>query len=308
MNCDTTKVAFWPVLGLLISAGVTAVPLSPPSGKPLLVVTLQSTEIQALDPLVIRVSLVNDTEKPVTLDRWLDDKWGYVGIEMRRNFEGDYVEVGTKYSEHMKWANVFTPQPVLLAPNESQAAYVILFRWKDRAVFRQPGTYELRAWKYVDCKKVHSEPVAVTVHAIPESERRVIEQAQDVLDQEIDTDITASAVKAARLKEIERTLSSSNLKKNLRWILAVSDVRQAKADESRKRARANCDELRNRVDDVTADVMGLALAKQYVAMKEWKNAATVLGTIKHVGYETDSLQKTINYEQECDRNLNPVDE
>jgi uncharacterized protein (DUF58 family) len=267
---------------ILLSAELfvlVAVPAQVKQAKEGVEVTISPSEamIREGDPLFLKVRVQNHGTKPVsfvggrrptTLDRAL-------GLEMRRAGEEKYHQVRTIYGD---FVDVVVTKPFELRPSEMHVSYEVFFRWGQGAIFNNPGKYELRAVVYGDGWKVVSKPIAVQVEKTPDAEKEIIEREGDYLYNAVG--IHTGHLNPVRLAGVEAKLTTGNLKRTLRGILAVLEVRHAKDQAARSRALQALEELRKELDPVAAEMMDLRLAAAYIDIKDVAEAEKLLKKFK----------------------------
>jgi hypothetical protein len=277
-----------------------------PAGKVDLNLVTAATSIRVFDPLLVRITLQNNTGRALVRDWPMDPAYGSA-VEVRGR-DGKFRPVRR---EHL--TDVDFVRPVVPAGGRL-VSYEILHQTRDALVFPEPGKYVIRA--RVDWNKVDyvSDPVAVQVMPIPKQEMELMEKlgvsetasgrqrnfvnelARDTwvydsvfLDKERDAAVTVA--------ELEQQLSDCQLKRTLAWKLAVRKVALAATREEGAGAVTALEELRKTFDPITNEIIDLALAQRYLQKQDLAALSEQFERIREPSNPRQQLEQQLRYLQ-----------
>lgn len=259
---------------------------------------ISQDEIRVGDPLFIKVLVWNGGEEVVQADPELGAEFGTVQFEARKNANEVWKGVDTKF-QGLKSPDV--AQPRWIQPSRGYVAYEILFLGpkEQKPIFSDPGMHQLRATVILGDRakrplgkslRVTSEPVTITVKKIPEAEKKLIVESAELLSRVIGIDGISHDVNSADLAAIKKELGESNLRNTLQWICLIMKIRRAEDPAIAQGARETLDRLREEADPITAEIIGLVLARMYMEMEEWKQATKILYTLTSLSHNEERMK------------------
>jgi hypothetical protein len=251
-----------------------------PSREQETTVELQTSAEQLLwgDPLYLKVTVRNGTDRPVRLARDLDT--GGLAFQVRPKGEGEPTG-----RLPLEWMGYLGELPRPIPPGGRSSHVRPLFHSVRGFAFPSPGEYEVRAWVAVagnpptsSSEPVSSAWVPVSVRKRQARETELVQGAVLELVHAIPSSSGVHVNSLEALQAIEESLSPSALKSALavsqdllRLHMGVKQGAQARESLARRRAL---------LDPVSCEALDMALAHEHSLDLDWRGVAEVYSWAK----------------------------
>jgi hypothetical protein len=244
--------------------------------------TTATRTLRELDPLYVRIDLLNRSEDDVIIDPLMGSSYGTVQFEVRR--DGEWSDLPL-LGQGLKSPEVREPRDI--PPAQKFAAFELLFRSGDgKFIFHDPGRVELRAKVMVGRKSgphrraVFSPPVAIDVQDRFDPHVKSIISSADLLLDVVQMPGVNERAPVEDLRVLAQQLQRSVLRTSIEIGLHLCTLGTTRSVEARASAVAAIQNARQQMGEVMSEAIGIVLAHELMQLHAWDDLKQVLNSLR----------------------------
>lgn len=247
-------------------------------GKVSVIAEPREVKLRELDPLLLKIVIDNRGEGGATFGLHPRDRNGTLHLELKAEGDDFYRPAYTRQSGTV--GTVVITNPFVLPSNKKYVVYQVVHIGRNKEpIFPKAGKYQLRVVVALGKKELTSNPVSVEVVRILESEKvaaRKFALSTELLETIFVSGDLANLRTVDDLRKAAARLPESEMKRLIGIIIAAFDIRTAKDQAAKDRARSKLNDRKKELSPAAVEAVNWLLLRQYYYSHEWQEFEQLL--------------------------------